>query len=569
MSQERMLGKYRLLEEVGRGGFSTVYRATNTVLGNEVALKVLNPVLARDKTFVQRFRREAKQTAQLDHPNIVRILDLDEADGQFFIAMEYVPNQDLREILASGELMPLEQVVSIIRQLGAALDYAHGHSLIHRDVKPGNVLYRKDGVVKLMDFGLVKASEGTKLTLTGMTMGTPSYMSPEQTRGAPVDGRADLYALGVMAYEFITGRVPFQGNTPVSTAYMHVHETPPLPSTIADRAKGPIEPVLLKALAKDPADRYQTGAALADALATAVRKQEEQSLINAYNQSVTLIQNRQFGAALEQLKLLQATQPDFRDVHTLILKAQEGENLNDLYHRAGQYLSSARDLASQITTADPDFPDTQNLFPILRGQPGKNALVHGAKTQQPATKQKKIARVIMKFAGQAAIGLIIMLVILVGVHLIFVRPSIEEAVFDFAGPNLDALVNPDVFQGHSEFCETSTERSIQTDLAQGLRGSPLANKIEIQLNQNSVSVAAKLGKLAASVEASPEVDTEAGLMKLGDFKINWLVKLFFSPKGLRTFVEDYVNNDILRDGRMRLEEITIDANSITVCVTPR
>ncbi|MEJ2746545.1 MAG: serine/threonine-protein kinase, partial [Anaerolineae bacterium] len=256
MSKERTLGKYRLLEQLGKGGFSTVYRAENMSLGNEVALKILDPVLAKDESFVRRFRREARRTALLDHPNIVRVLDLDQANGEFFIAMEYVPSKDLRDLLSTGELMPLDQVVSITRQLGAALDYAHAHGLVHRDVKPGNVLVREDGTVKLTDFGLVHASEGSRLTQTGTTMGTPSYMSPEQTRGTEVDGRADLYALGVMVYEFITGRVPFQGDTPVSTAYMHVHEPPPLPSTINQRAGGAIEAVLLKALAKNPDDRY-------------------------------------------------------------------------------------------------------------------------------------------------------------------------------------------------------------------------------------------------------------------------------------------------------------------------
>ena len=162
----RTIGKYRLLEPLGQGGFSTVYRAEHMSLGNEVALKILRSELAQDETFIRRFRREARRTVLLDHPNIVRVLDLDQVDGQLFIAMEYVPSQDLHDILIKERLLPLDRAVGIIRQLASALDYAHRRGLVHRDVKPGNVLVREDGVVKLTDFGLVKASEGSQLTQT-------------------------------------------------------------------------------------------------------------------------------------------------------------------------------------------------------------------------------------------------------------------------------------------------------------------------------------------------------------------------------------------------------------------
>ncbi len=611
-----MLGKYRLLEQLGKGGFSTVYRAENMSLGNEVAVKILDPALAQDDSFVRRFRREARRTALLDHPNIVRVLDLDQADGVFFIAMEYIPSKDLRDFLPSGELMPLEQAVSIVRQLGMALDYAHARSLVHRDVKPGNVLVRKDGTVKLTDFGLVHASEGSKLTQTGTTMGTPSYMSPEQTRGLEVDGRADLYALGVMAYEFITGRVPFQGDTPVSTAYMHVHEPPPLPSTITQRAGGSIETVLLKALAKDPADRYQSGAALANALATAVYDIEEDSLIQTYDQAVTLLESRRFGEALKQLELVKAAQPDYRDVSTLITKAQEGKKLAGLYEKANDHLRNARDLASQIASVDPDFPDTQKVFQIMRegsaSQPEEDDalatlfdqgltafidkrwlrarnLLNELEQQQPgytragqrasdlltevqqqlSSTRKKAGLTLLQSAGRALLVLVIALVILAGLHVVLVRPAVEETLFDLVRPNLDTLVEPEVFRGRAEDCETVTARNINNDIANSLRDSPFTGQIEVQLDQEMFMVMAELGSISASIDTRPVVMPEDGLVELDDFSVNWLMRLIFSKNGLRTFAENYINNDILKDGRMWLQEVAIENGEMTICVTPR
>ena len=616
MSEERILGKYRLLEPLGKGGFSTVYRAENLSLGNEVAIKILDPVLAQDESFVRRFRREARRTALLDHPNIVRVLDLDQANGEFFIAMEYIPSKDLHDLLSPDELMPLDQVVDIVRQLGAALDYAHARALVHRDVKPGNVLVREDGSVKLTDFGLVHASEGSKLTQTGTTMGTPSYMSPEQTRGSVVDGRADLYALGVMAYEFITGQVPFQGDTPVSTAYMHVHEPPPPPSTISERAGGSVEAVLLKALAKEPSNRYQSGEALANALATAVYDIEEDSLIQTYDQAVTLLESRHFGEALKQLETVKAAQPDYRDVVTLIIKAQEGKKLVDLYEQANEHLGSARDLASQIASVDPDFPDTQKVFQVIQEKseskpeeedgladlfdqgltayidkrwlrarnllneleqqaPGYaragqrvSDLLADANKQLSATRQKA-AVTLLQALGRAVLVLVIMVIILAGVHVILIRPAVEETVYDLIRPNLDTWVEPDVFNYRSEVCDTVTARTINRDIARSLSGSPFSGNIEVQFGDEMLTAVTEIGPVSASIETQPFVMADDGFVKLDNFKMNWLLQLIFSRNGLRTFIENYINNDILKDGRMVLEDVTIENGELTMCVTPR
>jgi serine/threonine protein kinase len=612
---EQIIGKYRLIEPLGRGGFSVVYRAEHMTLGNEVALKILNPSLAQDEMFARRFRREARRTVMLDHPNIVRVLDLDEVDGQLFIAMEYVPSRDLRELMAEEELLPLDQVVSLVRQLGEALDYAHRQGLIHRDVKPGNVLVREDGVVKLTDFGLVKAAEGSQLTQTGTTLGTPAYMSPEQTRGDVVDARSDLYALGVMAYEFVTGQVPFHGDTPVSVVYMHVHETPPLPSTISRRADGPIEPVLLKALAKDPAERYQTGAALAAALAEAIFGTEEDSPAASYDQAVTLLQDRRYGEALEVLKSIQMARPDYRDVATLVLKAEEGERLAELYAKANHHLTTARDLATQIAASDPDFPDTQKVLQAVvsqsqenpqeeaiarsfddglsaylnqrwlrarnafeevvrqrpeysrSGQKAANLLAQSKK--QVAVTRRTVLTGVVRTIGRALAVLLVLTIIFAVLHLLVFRPALEETVYDLIEPVLDPLVEADIFPGRGSRCVRWSERGLNQKLADDLAGAKISGRIELLMDPGQLEVQAQVGQLMASVSTQPMVLPSRGLVELGEFRSNWLVQLFFSRNGLQSFIEEYINQSILVDGRMWLEEVSIETTSLRVCVAPR
>lgn len=611
----RTIGKYRLLEPLGQGGFSTVYRAEHMTLGNEVALKVLRSELAQDETFVRRFRREARRTVLLDHPNIVRVLDLDQVDGQLFIAMEYVPSQDLHDVLIMEKLLPLDRAVGIIRQLASALDYAHRRGLVHRDVKPGNVLVREDGVVKLTDFGLVKASEGSQLTQTGTTLGTPAYMSPEQTQGEPVDSRADLYALGVMAYEFVTGRVPFQGDTPVSVVYMHVHETPPLPSMISQRAAGPVEPVLLKALAKNPADRYQTGSALANALSEAIYALDDHSPATAYSRALELLEAHQFEEALELLQGVQAAEPGYRDTVMLIQKAKDGQQLVKLYGEAAHHLSSARQLASQIAAADPAFPDTQKVLAAVQGPAEPNPedatlaqifddgltayrkqrwlkaqemfshvvreraeysrsgqlaseLLEEVRSQLVA-KRKSAAWTILRYLGRAAAVLLIVFVILTGLHLLFFRPAIEEAVFDLIEPSLSPMVAPTVFRKSGQTCINQTESGMNENLAQTLRDANMSGLIEVQLEEGYLSANIDIGSLTASIGAAPTAAAETGTIEIEDFEINWLLQLLFSQNGLRNFIERYVNDTILKDGQMWLDQVSIREGAFRICVSPR
>jgi serine/threonine-protein kinase len=268
------LGKYRIIEEVGRGGFAAVYKAVDTTLDRTVALKVLAPHLLWDPTFVQRFQREAKVAANLDHPHIVTIHEVSQIEGVYFIAMQFLEGRTVSQILETEGPLPVSRVQAIIEQIASALDYAHAHGFVHRDVKPSNVIVADDGRATLTDFGLVKAGEGTKLSTTGVIFGTPEYMSPEQAEGKKLDTCSDIYSLGVVLFEMLAGRAPFVADTSLTVMYKHVHESPPLDELPSDLPQGVVA-VVEKALAKDPADRYQSTGQMLEALRKAMAEAAE------------------------------------------------------------------------------------------------------------------------------------------------------------------------------------------------------------------------------------------------------------------------------------------------------
>lgn len=247
-----------------------VYRAHDTLLNREVAVKVLPPELARDSEFVSRFRREAETAASLDHPHIVAIYNIGEQDGVHYLAMRLLEGQPLNQILKHSGALPPERALHITEQVARALDYAHARGVIHRDVKPANIMVGADEHVTLMDFGIAKAMTGSRLTRTGTMIGTPEYMAPEQFTGEPVDLHADVYALGVVLYEMLTGRVPFTGETPVSISHGHVYQQPAPPRQHNTHIPPAVEQVVLRGLAKRPEARYQNAGALADALRAAL-----------------------------------------------------------------------------------------------------------------------------------------------------------------------------------------------------------------------------------------------------------------------------------------------------------
>jgi serine/threonine protein kinase len=224
---------YRIEGLIGRGGMSVVYLAEHVRLGRKVALKLLSPELAENEKFRERFLRESQIAASIDHPNIVPIYDSDEAEGTLFIAMRYVQGTDLRGLIRSQAPLEPSRVVSLVTQIASALDAAHMHGLVHRDVKPGNVLLTHEDHVYVADFGLTKrALSVSGLTETGQLVGTIDYIAPEQAKGDPVDGRADVYSLGCLAYECLTGEVPFERDTEVAVLWAHVQESPPKPSAM-------------------------------------------------------------------------------------------------------------------------------------------------------------------------------------------------------------------------------------------------------------------------------------------------------------------------------------------------
>src|SRR5580692_8916872 len=253
-------GRYELTHLIARGGMAQVYRAMDRQLERPVALKVLFPELSVDRTFVERFRREGQAAANLSHPNIVPVFDWGEDDGAYFIVMEFIDGRPLSAVLRDPEPMPPGQIASIGAGVAAALAFAHRHGVIHRDVKPGNVLITPDGGVKVTDFGIARAvNTEESLTQTGAVMGTAAYFSPEQAEGKGVDARSDIYSLGVVIFEMVTGRPPFLGDTPVAVASKHVREHPPAPREVNPGVPPDLEAIILKCLAKSPDHRYATG----------------------------------------------------------------------------------------------------------------------------------------------------------------------------------------------------------------------------------------------------------------------------------------------------------------------
>lgn len=260
------LGKYQILERLGRGGMATVYRAYQTGMDRVVAVKVMHPQYTDDPSFIERFKREARAVGALRHPNIVQVIDFDVQDGEYYMVMEYVETESLKDRLQKRGALPVREALSIARKLADALAYAHAHGMLHRDVKPANVLMSKSGEPILTDFGIAKLMDSTGLTASGAAVGTPAYMSPEAGRGEPVDERTDVYSLGVMLYEMLSGELPFDADTPYAVILKHINEPPPPLRPRVPYLPESVERIVIKALAKDRAQRYQSAAELRDAL---------------------------------------------------------------------------------------------------------------------------------------------------------------------------------------------------------------------------------------------------------------------------------------------------------------
>jgi serine/threonine-protein kinase len=273
MSAAEIAGRYRVEGRLGFGGMSTVHRAFDERLERQVAVKLLAEHLAEDPTFVSRFKREAQAAARLVHPNIVQVFDSgqDDASGQYFIVMEYIEGSSCAEILRDDGWVEVEEAISIIGQACKGLDYAHRHGVVHRDVKPGNLLRALEGDVKLADFGIAKATEQSSITQVGSVLGTAAYLAPEQARGEEAGPRADLYALGVVTYQLISGRLPYEATSLTELALKQQQETPATLDTLVAAVTPELADAVAIALALDPGNRYDSAREMGQALADGAR----------------------------------------------------------------------------------------------------------------------------------------------------------------------------------------------------------------------------------------------------------------------------------------------------------
>jgi eukaryotic-like serine/threonine-protein kinase len=263
-------GRYRVLRKLGTGGMANVYLAEDQELGRNVAIKILDDRHSNDDQFVERFRREAKNAAGLSHPNIVSIYDRGEAEGTYYIAMEYLDGKTLKELIAEKGPVPIRLSIDYARQILAAVGFAHKHGIVHRDVKPHNVLVDKEGRLKVTDFGIAR-SGASQMTEVGSIIGTAQYLSPEQARGSQVTPASDIYSVGIVLYEMLTGEVPFTGDTPLEIAMKHLSAIPEPPSRKRPEVPRDLDMIVLRALAKNPRNRYQTAEAMDADLARVAR----------------------------------------------------------------------------------------------------------------------------------------------------------------------------------------------------------------------------------------------------------------------------------------------------------
>ncbi|EGD52969.1 serine/threonine protein kinase with PASTA sensor(s) [Thermoanaerobacter ethanolicus JW 200] len=273
----RILGnRYEILEKIGEGGMAKVYKAKCHLLNRIVAIKILRPEFAADEDFVKKFRRESQAAASLSHPNIVSIYDVGQEGDIYYIVMEYVKGRTLKKLISeNGGPLEVGRAIEIARQVCKALDHAHRNRIIHRDIKPQNILVTDDDVVKVTDFGIARAANGSTITYTGDVVGTAYYFSPEQARGGIVDERTDIYSLGIVLYEMLTGKVPFEGDSPISVALKHIQEDIIPPSKLNDKVPKELDQIVLKATQKDVNLRYQTAADFLKDLDTFLRNPKE------------------------------------------------------------------------------------------------------------------------------------------------------------------------------------------------------------------------------------------------------------------------------------------------------
>ncbi|HET9222370.1 MAG TPA: serine/threonine-protein kinase, partial [Roseiflexaceae bacterium] len=376
------LGQYQLTEVVGRGGMAVVYKAFQPSLERFVAIKLL--LHNRDPQFAERFKREARTIANLQHPNILPIYDYGEQDGMLYLVLQYIENAATLGDMLGAQMEPGPALRLMARVL-EALDYAHTRGIIHRDIKPSNILLLSPRWPMLADFGIAKLmSDDQRLTMSGMIVGTAAYMSPEQAAGRTVDARTDLYAVGIVLYELLTGRVPFEADTPIAVLIKQTYEPPPAPRSLNPALPEAVETALLRALAKDPADRYQSAGEMADVLERVAAEIERSTVrdqrADLYQSGMQAFEAKRWETAIDLFSRLVALDPSYSDAaQRLDLARQEQAAAQQQALRAGLYQAglqafeakrwdAAIEQFDRLVALDPAYADAAQRLDAARQQ---------------------------------------------------------------------------------------------------------------------------------------------------------------------------------------------------------
>jgi len=391
------IGKYKLLERLGRGGMAEVYKAHHPKLDRIVAVKILHGYLAEGDDFLGRFEREAQAVAILRHPHIVQIHDFDVDNGTYYMVMEYIDNGTLQdqmdEFKRAGKYLPLGEVLQILKQVAEALDYAHKKGIIHRDIKPSNILLGSSGDAFLADFGIARIVSSTQFTSTGALIGTPTYMSPEQSKGLELTSVSDVYSLGIIVYELLTGQAPFAADTPLALIQKHVSD--PLPSLCSIRPALPsaVEAVISKTLEKEPGMRYQSAGKLAHALAEVLTP----DLIAELDQGVTKKTKKELAPQPTE-KMSEASLPGRQRLPTVTMSDEE---------RAGIGIKPPAAPSAESVPEEPPIPVAEKKPGTAKG--GSKRVAKSGRTPGSSWKERLRSKPLLF----GIIGLVIVVVLII------------------------------------------------------------------------------------------------------------------------------------------------------------